>query len=54
MREARCANAGDSEKMKQSRFAERKLFDDIDKGPRGLRPVFAKLKQGRLDLCRIN
>ena len=45
MREARRANTGDSEKMKQGRFAQRKLFDDIDKWPRGFEPVFAKLNR---------
>ena len=54
VREARRANTGDSEKMKQRRFAQRKLFDNIDKWPRGFEPVFAKLNQGRLDLCRVN
>jgi hypothetical protein len=54
VRESRCANAGDSEKMKQGRFAQRKLFDDIDKWSRCFGPVFAKLNQDPLDLCRVN
>jgi hypothetical protein len=40
--------------MKQGRFAQRKLFDDIDKWPRGFGPVFPKLNQHRLDLRRVN
>ena len=54
VREARRANAGDREKMKQGRFAQRKLFDDIDKWSRCFGPVFAKLNQDPLDLCRVN
>jgi hypothetical protein len=52
--EARSANTGDSEKMKQGSLAQRKLFDHIGKWLGGFRPMFLKMNQDSLDLCRIN
>src|SRR5438874_12446145 len=52
--QARGANTGDSKKMNQGSFAQRKLFDDIDKRLGGFRPMFAKMNQGSFDLCRVN
>jgi hypothetical protein len=40
--------------MKQGSLAQRKLFDDVGKGLRGLRPMFCKLNQDSFDLCRVN
>ena len=48
------ANAGDGKKMKQGRFAQRKLFDDICEGLGRFGPVFTKLDQDGFDLCRVN
>jgi len=51
---ARGANTGDSEKMKQGSFAQRKLLDDIDKWLGCFGPMFLKMNQDSLDLRRVN
>ena len=40
--------------MKQGRFVQRKLFDDIGEGLGRFGPVFSKVDQDGFDLCRVN
>src|SRR5215510_2757577 len=54
MREAGCAYARNSEKMKQGCLTQRKLFDHIGKGLRGFRPMFRKMNEDGFDLCGVD
>src|SRR4030095_14388153 len=54
VRKAGGANAGNSQKVKQGSFAQRKLFNDIGKRLGGFRPMFPKMNQDSFDLRRVN